>query len=353
LKSAGRTATFHSAACRAMWELSNRTPYAAERTWVQDKDGAKHWVVVVKATFDIGPGGALKPAAEQVPALHLPEYLGEDGKSSLVYEADMIASKPGTDVYVNGHAIAAGGKPTRRMSVGLRVHGRQKVLEVTGDRVYERDITGGVVPSAPMPFLKVPIVYERAYGGYDADDPDPAQQKMFAPNPVGTGVTTSRGKLLGKPVANVEFPGADPAKKGAAGFGALCSYWEPRIGFGGTYDGKWITSRKPLLPEDFDPRFFMCAPADQQFVPHLRGGERIEVAGMTPSGALGFDIPRVALGFETHIDGKKKHHKGALQTVIVEPDHPRVILVWQTQILCHREMDFLDRTLIREKEYIQ
>lgn len=336
-----------------MWELSNRTPYAAERTWVQDKDGVKHWVVVVKATFDIGPGGSLTAAAEQLPPLHAPEYRGEDGKSSLVYEADLIASKPGTDVYVNGRAVAPRGKPTRHMTVGIRVHGRQKVLEVTGDRVYERDITGTVVPSAPMPFLELPIVYERAYGGFDDESPEPSKQEMFAPNPVGTGVASSRGKLVGKPVANVAFPGAAPGSKGAAGFGALCSYWEPRIRFGGTYDGRWITSRKPLLPEDFDPRFFMCAPVDQQFHPHLRGGERVEIAGMTQSGALGFDIPRIALGFETIVDGKRKHHKGALQTVVIEPGHPRVILVWQTMLRCHHEMDFLDRTIIRQKEYIQ
>ena len=36
-----------------MWALDNRTPYAAERTWVLDKNAAKSWVVVVKGTFNI------------------------------------------------------------------------------------------------------------------------------------------------------------------------------------------------------------------------------------------------------------------------------------------------------------
>ena len=36
-----------------MWALENRTPYAAERTWVLDKNAAKSWVVVVKGTFNI------------------------------------------------------------------------------------------------------------------------------------------------------------------------------------------------------------------------------------------------------------------------------------------------------------
>lgn len=334
-----------------MWELANRTRFAADRTWVQDKDGAKHWVVVVRATFDIAPDGACTVAAEQEPPLLLPKYRGEDGKSSLEYEADMIASKPGTDVIVNGHAYAPHGTPTTKATVGLRIGGKLKVLEVLGDRRFERDVGGQIVPSYPAPFLKMPVVYERAYGGFDAEDPDPAHQKLFTPNPVGTGVVANRSRLLGKLAPNVSIPGSS-ASDVAAGFGAVCSYWTPRIGYGGTYDAKWLTDRKPLLPLDFDPRFFMCAPADQQFIPHLRGGERIEVAGMSPNGALAFDLPKIPLGFETRIDGKRKHHKGFLQTVIVEPDVPRVVMVWQTQLRCHHECDFLDTTIIREKEYI-
>ena len=40
-----------------MWTLINKTPYAAERTWVLDKNAVKSWVVVVKATFDIASDG--------------------------------------------------------------------------------------------------------------------------------------------------------------------------------------------------------------------------------------------------------------------------------------------------------
>jgi len=33
-----------------MWALTNHTPYAAERTCVVDRDGARQWIVVMKAT---------------------------------------------------------------------------------------------------------------------------------------------------------------------------------------------------------------------------------------------------------------------------------------------------------------
>jgi hypothetical protein len=60
-----------------MWMLDNQTPYGAERNWIRDKNGAHLWIVAVKATFDIGPGGALKLADEQKPPLLAPEYFGE------------------------------------------------------------------------------------------------------------------------------------------------------------------------------------------------------------------------------------------------------------------------------------
>jgi hypothetical protein len=39
-------------------------------------------------------------------------------------------------------------------------------------------------------------------------------------------------------------------------------------------------------------------------------------------------------------------------TVLVEPDVPRVILVWQSVLPCHRLVDELDKTVVREKPYI-
>ncbi|NVB38378.1 DUF2169 domain-containing protein [Pseudenhygromyxa sp. WMMC2535] len=334
-----------------MWELENRTPYKAERAWLQDADGGKRWVVVVKGTFTIGDDGRTALAGEQLEPLFEPEYHGCPGSSSLRYEADMILPKPGTDVYVNGHAYAPGGAPTARMEVALGVGSRQpKVLEVIGDRVYQMAL-GRATPSLPRAFERMPLVYERAFGGYDCDDPDPSKHELFAPNPIGVGVATLARKLLGRPAPNIGALSGD--KSGAAGLGAVCSYWQPRRELGGTYDEAWTKTRKPLLPEDFDPSFWMCAPVDQQFIPHLRGGERVTLRNMSPGGLLAFDLPKVFLSLETSIAtrSKPKHHRAALHSVIIEPDFPRVIMVWHGSLRCHREADFLDQTRIVQKEY--
>ncbi len=339
-----------------MWNLLNRTPYEVDRTWVQDFDGAKRWVVVVKGTFDIGLDGRVTLADEQVWPVLAPEHNGEDGASSLRYESDLIPPKPGTDVVLNGHAYAPGGRPSPRIAAALGIGPRRKILEVTGDRTWQRDLFGEGVPSPPRPFVRMPLVYERAYGGYDQCSPDPAKQRLFLPNPVGTGHVARGAHRLGQPVANIERPGVAHGSAGAAGFGAIASHWSPRRELAGTYDARWIATRKPLPPADFDQRFHMCAPLDQQFTPHLRGGEPVELVNVTPAGVLRFALPKIYFAFRTRIavrrGDRREEHRAKLHTVVIEPDHPRVLMVWHTSLACDHEADYLEDTTIWEKPYV-
>ncbi len=340
-----------------MWTVGNLTPFATGSTAVIDKHGARHWVVAVKATFSILPDGSTEIADEQPEPLLMPEYFGEPGASSLRYEADLVDGKPGTDVLVLGTAYAPEGKPCTKMNVGLRFGSLQKSLTVYGDRVYERNRAGLPEVSAPVPFLEMPIVYERAFGGFDQEDPNPQLQKMFFPNPVGCGVAAKSSRLLGKPVANIEFPDGAHRKNEAPGFGPLCSYWDPRRRYQGTYDGAWVQSQKPLLPLDYDPRINMCAPVDQQVEPHLRpGGVEVMLVGLTRGGRLGFRLPDPYFGFRTHFGSYTKRppveHRAQLHTVIIEPDYPRVSMVWHTRLSCGNAIDDIDQTTVEEKQRV-
>ena len=60
-----------------MWVINNKTPYAADGSWIQDKDANKFWMLVLKATFNILPTGETEPAEEQELPLRLPRYYGE------------------------------------------------------------------------------------------------------------------------------------------------------------------------------------------------------------------------------------------------------------------------------------
>ena len=340
-----------------MWTVGNMTPFAAGSTAVIDPNGARHWVVAVKATFSILPDGSTEIADEQPEPLVMPEYFGDPGTSSLRYEADLVDEKPGTDILVLGSAHAPEGKPCAKMNVGVRVGTIQKSLTVFGDRVYERNIAGLPVASEPAPFVQMPIVYERAHGGFDQADPNPQRQRMFFPNPVGTGVAVKASSLLGQSVANIEFPDGGVRKDAAPGFGPLCSYWEPRRRYQGTYDAAWIKSQKPLLPLDYDPRINMCAPVDQQVEPHLRpSGVDVMLVGLTPGGRLGFRLPDPYFGFQTHFGAYTKRppveHRAKLHTVIIEPDCPRVSMVWHTRLSCGNAIDDIDLTTVEEKRRV-
>lgn len=334
-----------------MWELKNKTAYPAERTVVIDPKGERHWVVVVKGTFDILPDGTLAIADEQVPPTMAPEYRGEAGESSLLYEQDLIAAKPHTDLYLNATAHAPHGRPTAEVIVGIRTPMGTKSLVVTGDRAWEPNLVGQVEPTPPLPFLTMPITYERAYGGYDRQDEDPSRHRLHPFNPVGRGMLTRRAHRRGQPLPNVGFPG-QAMDAGVAGFGAICSYWRPRIDHQGTYDAAWVEHQKPLLPLDWSPLNLQCAPVDQQREPHLRGGEPIGLFNLTPGGTLQFPVPKHYFAFITKIGSRLHQHRAKINTVIIEPDHPRVMVVWHSTLSCHHDIDDIDSTTIREKRYV-
>lgn len=334
-----------------MWEIRDHTPFASAWTIGVDKTGEKQWIVVTKGTFDITDNGDTKIAEEQIEPLFTPEYRGEPGESSLLYEQDLVLAKPRTDIYLNATAYAPSGHPATKVLAGMQTARGNKHLVVYGDRVWESILTGNVAASTPRPFLTMPIVYERAYGGFDRQDPNPANHRLDPRNPVGTGFFTKWGHNAGELMPNIEHYNQSKEAAWAAGFGALCSYWKPRIDFQGTYDDDWIKNRKPLLPNDYDPQTLQCAPPDQQCSPHLRGGEPFNLINLTPNGALRFDLPRHRLTYTTCIGSKKLEHRATINTVVIEPDYPRVMIVWHTTLRCHHDIDDIDYTVISEKEY--
>lgn len=334
-----------------MWALENRTPYKVGKSWGRDKDGVHEWLVAVKGTFDIKPDGGLKLAEEQLDPLLMAEYNGEPGISSLRYDADLVAPKPTTDVVLNSTAYAPKGRPSTDFWVSARVGPIHKVIRVIGNRTWKAGVFGSK-PSEAEPVTQVPIVYERAYGGYDQTDPDPKNQSLDTRNPVGCGVAAKSDHRINQPVPNFEYPDGKLEKAGPAGFGAIDSFWSPRRELTGTYDKTWQESRCPLLPMDWDPRSLLCSPVDQLPDTHLRGGELVELINLTPNGLLRFALPKAYFTFSTYFGRRVEEHRSRLSTVIIEPDYPRVIMVWLSSLICRTDVDYLDRTVVREKEYM-
>jgi hypothetical protein len=254
-------------------------------------------------------------------------------------------------VLVIGNAHAPGRQPAATVPVGLRVGPVQKQILVHGERVYRHGLAS-LTPSAPKPFVTRPICYEFAFGGYDASDPDPRHHRIDERNPIGRGLTVRPARLADQPAHAIEYPRGKPASTGPAGFGPIDPSWLPRRPLAGTYDDAWAQSKKPLLPDDYDPAFALSSPADQR-PGRLMGGERVELANMTPEGRLLFELPRITLDFTSRFGARREPHPSQLATVLVEPEERRLSVVWQSTLRVPApQVDYLDGTEIVEKRVV-
>ena len=330
-----------------MWAIDNRTPYRTAKTWGRDKDGVHQWIVAVKASFDIKADGRIALADEQHEPLIAPEYHGDPGLSSLRYDADLVAPKPTTDILLNGSAHAPGGRASAEFAVAMRVGPVYKALVVRGDRAVGEGPFGGLARATPT--LRVPIVYERAYGGYDHEAADLRQHRLDPRNPVGCGLARSSGRRVGEAWPNFEYPNGKLENDGPAGFGPIDAHWTPRRELHGTYDARWQATRLPLLPEDWRAESLQSAPADQRPANPLHGGEPVELTNLSPQGRLSFALPRIHLAFTTRIDRRLEEHRARLASVILEPDRGRLMMVWCTALSCRNDGEYLEETVVREK----
>jgi hypothetical protein len=338
-----------------MLEVSNTTGFPAACIPHLDVDGRDLLAVVVKGSFRIRPGSPTPdPADEQAPIVWADEFYGEPGVSSIRFESDTAPPKPGGDVVLIGHAYPGRAK-VAVSEVTLDVGRLRKTVRVFGDRRWEKSL-GRWKASPPEPFDRIPLVYERAFGGRDETDPDPKKHAYEQRNPVGTGfaATGSRERLDGLALPNLEGPDA-PVKSWKdrpepAGFGFVGRDWMPRTELAGTYDDKWQSDRCPLLPTDFDPRFFNSGPAGLVAPKPFAGSEQVRVTGAHRRGDLQFRLPALHLAVTAWIKGSARRATAALDTVVIEPDEERLLLVWRAAIPCSREFLHISNVFIKEAD---
>ncbi len=311
-----------------MWLLRNETPFSAESTWTRDERGAEFWLVALRACFDIGPDGRQTVAAEQTAVQRAAVFTGDPATSGLVEDNDFVLHKDGTDVLVRGRAYARERTPATHCSVRLAVQSIDKTLNVAGDRQLSHGALGLSI-ARPQPFLDMPLTWERTYGGWDRRG---GKDEWEPRNPAGTGFASDPAHLHEAVAPNVEYPDAPyrgPKSGRPAAFGPVAQHWQPRVGYAGTYDQRWRDTRDPLVPADFDRRYFRCAPDDQQTQSPLVGYEEVKLWGFTPDGFLGFVVPRIKIDvittFRRYGDVRQEP---SIHTLWLMPDRRRFELVY-------------------------
>lgn len=304
--------------------FANASHFAALAVPYTAHDGRDVVIAVVKATFTRRRGGGVVLADQQVPirasdAPHLPDA----PESSIRYPSDICAAKRGTDIVIVGDAISR--LPVPVMDVATRVRERVVHLRVHGERVYCRGAAGVIVGPAAR-FERMPLIYERAYGGRSADF-----VILERRNPVGRGVARDASDLVDTPAPQIEHPAA-PITSAAdrpepVGFGAVGPHWLPRCGYAGTFDDAWRSSRMPLMPADFDIRYNNAAHPSLQLDEALVAGERIAILGMHEGGVWQVDLPAVPVRITARLhDGRRLNVRPHIDTVLVEPSKNEVQL---------------------------
>lgn len=211
----------------------------------------------------------------------------------------------GVSVTVAGHVHGPSKPPFARL-VTLRVGDIERTIAVFGDRVWEKSILGGLAPSDPLPFERLELSLERAFGGgYDVppglmpgdDLPHPGFRRDHPMNPKGVGLYPDERAASGSRLPNFERRGA------------LLKYWsdspEP-VAFSPCREltgwRAWARGQQHIRehlarggsPETLKPpppsfRMFHHAPPELIF-DDLAAGTRVELEGLAGK-ALRFAIP--------------------------------------------------------------
>jgi hypothetical protein len=316
------------------FSTNNETGLVFAPLFLTDVSGKPALTTLFKATFRIVPDKPLALADEQKEISLQGQYRGDPATSSYVYEPETALKKLACDIALVGHALPP--KPTQVIDVGVKVGPVQKVVRVFGDRYWVKS-RGDVIASKPQPFQKMPLIYERAFGGWDRSHKDERRWTFEPRNPVGRGFGdplrfVDEGKV---PMPNIEDP-SQPIKRYGdapqpAGLGFVSPNWQPRAKLAGTYDAAWDRERKPLLPKDFDLRFFNAASPGLIAPGYLRGDEDVVVVNAAPMTPLRFTLPAVpppVCRIALH-RGEPEIIRTNLDTVIIDTDQMLVFMLWR------------------------
>ena len=318
-------------------ELRNLTPYCAHLFRGVLDDDTMVAVAVCRVTCTILEDGDLEPLEVQETVRDNTEEL-PDG----FFDDDGAPLKPGVEVVVLGDAIPVPGPSATGMMVSLRVGEVTREVRVFGERTWKlvggvdreeaiarsregKHDTSALVASAPEPFERMPVAWDRAFGGkaVTPSDLEPQGELPYPENAEGRGYHLYLEGALGAALPNLEDPEQPintwqdrPEPACMAPLSPFCKLCLER---GYVADHK--TGELDVLPESF-----LVAPAQQVFK-EIAPGTDVEVRGMHPDGSICFAMPDIPVEVEVRVDQDSSRLPCRTDTVEIYPGERKVVLV--------------------------
>lgn len=314
-------------------------------------DRSSFTVFVLRGTFTIVPNTRLCFARQQSPLVMADRYYGDPARSSMVCESDLAPHKPRGEVHFEEPiAHAPFGRPASAWEVSIQVGPVHKSLGVTGPRYWRRTKWSPWKLSPPEPCRQVAITYENAFGGWWRSGDD---VQICAENPVGVGLYDLRRTAPGEPLPapRIECP-RDPIstlgqRHMPQGFGPIARGWQPRLRLSGTFDDRWLQTKWPGLPDDFDFAHYNSAHPDLIAPSYFRGDEKVVLDGLHPSGRLAFRLPGHGVFLLLrYSDGSMVPLTVNLDTIVLNVTRETCVLIWRQRLALDRPLRVVEIRLL-------
>lgn len=355
--------------------------------------------LVLKRTYTILPDGRCQLAGEDlqedVSEYEEPyEFVDPPRVSSVRVDNDAGGFRLATDVVIQGCAYTYRSNVTETVvSVRCGKHGRE--IRVYGDRETSMGPDSTPRFSEPKPFDRMPIRYDKAYGGVDLaaleayGKPSDLTELAFARpkwnletatpyhyprNPAGVGfmLVCNRESLGQVKVPNLEFPFDPvtpermvvghahnwPAAPLPAAMDWFSRGWFPRQGYLGMipapegWNGPvaememgWTANDLFQTPSIMEPAGYLLrqeyaqAASPGMSFKDIQVGDLFELANLHPKRPvfrfqLPVDVPRAQLGMDAMNMTELEPH---LNSVVARPDDERLIMTWCAHTPAHRK----------------
>lgn len=335
-----------------------------------DAAGRRIVSIHAKLTYRLQLSGACVLADQQAAFLELGEDQGEE---TALPELDILPHKAATDLIIMASAHAPRGKRAARLTASIECGDVGRRMRVQGDRRCIYKGRGSIAFSAPEPFERVPLRYERAYGGCDptvtpeqpktlleAVSPHPG---IYPRNPAGRGYVVNETPWLidGLLLPNIEDPRGMLTPERLVSGGPenwwrqplpwSCDWfdasWYPRCVYLGALpdflpdDDRQVEEvRRGQVPPGQNARIRAAAMSeliDRRFsdaatpglvLPFMKGDEAVRLHGMMPGGDFVVRLPGAPPRMEVRLGRRSVELTPVPNRVLIGLEEMGVYIVW-------------------------